>query len=124
MSSYTADFETTTDLNDCRVWAYALCEIGNTNNLIIGNNIKDFMKFCSNSKHNDVLYFHNLKFDGEYIISYLLKNEFTHIKEKSERDDKTFTTLISGMGQFYSIEIYFKVAPVRFATFCQGTKFE
>lgn len=111
MSSYTADFETTTDEKDCRVWAYALCEIGNTNNLIIGNNIKDFMKFCSNSKHNDVLYFHNLKFDGEYIISYLLKNEFTHIKEKSERADKTFTTLISGMGQFYSIEIYFKVAP-------------
>lgn len=109
MTSYTADFETTTDETDCRVWAYALCEIGNPEHLVIGNNIEDFIKFCSNSKHNYVLYFHNLKFDGEYIISYLLKNGFTHIKEKNERADKTFTTLISGMGQFYSIEIYFKV---------------
>ena len=24
---FTADFETTTDINDCRVWAYAICEI-------------------------------------------------------------------------------------------------
>ena len=108
MSNYTADFETTTDPNDCRVWAYALCEIGNPSNIIIGNNIDDFIKFCSKSK-NHVIYFHNLKFDGEYIISYLLKNGFTHIKEKTEKADKTFTTIISGMGQFYSIEIYFKV---------------
>ena len=108
MSNYTADFETTTDPNDCRVWAYALCEIGNPSNIIIGNNIDDFIKFCSKSK-NHVLYFHNLKFDCEYIISYLLKNGFTHIKEKTEKADKTFTTIISGMGQFYSIEIYFKV---------------
>lgn len=32
MSRYTADFETTTDPNDCRVWAYGICEIGNTDN--------------------------------------------------------------------------------------------
>jgi hypothetical protein len=24
---YTADFETTTDENDCRVWAYGVCEV-------------------------------------------------------------------------------------------------
>lgn len=109
MSSYTADFETTTDVDDCRVWAYALCEIGKPEHLIIGNNIEDFIKFCANSKHNDVLYFHNLKFDSEYIISYILHQGFTHIKEKKDRADKTFTTLISGMGAFYSMEIYFKV---------------
>lgn len=108
MTSFTADFETTTDPDDCRVWAYALCEIGNPIHVEIGNNIDDFIKFCS-GKNNYVLYFHNLKFDGEYIIYYLLSNGFTHIKDKSERADKTFTTLISDMGQFYSIEIYFKI---------------
>lgn len=28
MRKFTADFETTVDENDCRVWAYAICEIG------------------------------------------------------------------------------------------------
>ena len=113
MSKFTADFETTTDKDDCRVWAYALCEIGNTENLIIGNNIEDFIKFCANPRYNHYIYFHNLKFDGEYIIFYLLKNGFTHIKEKNERANKTFTTIISGMGAFYSIEIYFTVGNKR-----------
>ena len=108
MRKFTADFETNVDINDCRVWAFALCEIGNVDNFIYGNNVDDFIKFCANKKENYVLYFHNLKFDGEYIFSYLLRNGYTCIKDKKERDDKTFTTLISDTGQFYSIEIYFE----------------
>ena len=27
MRKFTADFETNVDENDCRVWAYAICEI-------------------------------------------------------------------------------------------------
>ena len=108
MHKFTADFETNVSETDCRVWAYALCEIGNTDNFIYGNDIEDFIKFCSNKKENYVLYFHNLKFDGEYIFSYLLENGYTCIKDKKERQDKTFTTLISDTGQFYSIEIFFE----------------
>ena len=108
MRKFTADFETNVSETDCRVWAYALCEIGNTDNFIYGNNIEDFIKWCSNKKENYVLYFHNLKFDGEYIFSYLLENNYTCIKDKKEREDKTFTTLISDTGQFYSIEIFFE----------------
>ena len=108
MHKFTADFETNVSETDCRVWAYALCEIGNTDNFIYGNDIEDFIKFCSNKKENYVLYFHNLKFDGEYIFSYLLENGYTCIKDKKEREDKTFTTLISDTGQFYSIEIFFE----------------
>ena len=37
------DFETTTDINDCRVWAFALYEIGSDDNFIYGNSITDFM---------------------------------------------------------------------------------
>ena len=109
MRKFTADFETNVDENDCRVWAYALCEIGNTDNFIYGNSIDDFIKWCANPDENNVLYFHNLKFDGEYIFSYLLNNGFNCIKDKKERADNTFTTLISDTGQFYSIEIFFKV---------------
>ena len=35
MSKYTADFETTTDPEDCRVWAYAISEIGKPDNLFM-----------------------------------------------------------------------------------------
>lgn len=109
MKKFTADFETNVDENDCRVWAFSLCEIDNPNNFIYGNCIEDFIKFCG-GKENYVLYFHNLKFDGEYIFSYLLNNGYTCIKDKKDRKDKTFTTLISDTGQFYSIEIFFETS--------------
>lgn len=108
MRKFASDFETTVDETDCRVWAYALCEIGNIDNFIYGNSIDDFFKFCQNKKENYVLYFHNLKFDGEYIFNYLLNNGYECIKNKKDRKDKTFTTLISDTGQFYSIEIFFE----------------
>lgn len=108
MRKFTADFETTTDPNDCRVWAYAICEIGNINNFYYGNSIDGFIEFCKNKRENYVLYFHNLKFDGEYIFNYLLNNDYKCIKDKKDREDKTFTTLISDTGQFYSIEIFFE----------------
>ena len=36
--TFVADFETTTTLDKTRVWAYAICDINNTENVIIGNN--------------------------------------------------------------------------------------
>ena len=109
MSKYTADFETATWLeNETYVWAWAICEIGKPDNLKIGNNIDEFMEWCR-IHYNSTLYFHNLKFDGEFIISYLFNNGFEFIKDRKEKRDKTFTTLISDMGLFYSIEVYFKV---------------
>ena len=109
MKKYTADFETATWLPDeTYVWAWATCEIGNPDNLIIGNTIESFIEWCI--KHNNTtLYFHNLKFDGEFIISYLFNNGYEYIKDRKEKKDKTFTTLISDMGLFYSMEIYFHV---------------
>ena len=109
MIGYTADFETTTDEKDCRVWAYALCNIDNPDEFYYGNNFEGFIDFCSNPTKNYTLYFHNLKFDGSFIISWLLHNGFEYIEDRKDKRDNTFTTLITDMGQFYSIEIYFKV---------------
>ena len=106
---FTADFETSTWQEDQSfVWAFALCEIGNEDNLIIGNNIDDFMKYVEHLPNSDI-YFHNLKFDGEFIIHWLLTHGFTHETNKKDRKDKTFSTLIDEMGMFYTIEVYFKV---------------
>ena len=109
MRKFTADFETNVNEQDCRVWAWAICEIGKPEHFVYGNSIDGFINWCANKKYNYTVYFHNLKFDGEYIFNYLLKNGYVLIKDKKERKDKTFTCLISGMGHFYSIEIYFTV---------------
>ena len=107
MGLYVADFETTTTLDKTRVWAYAICDINNTENVIVGNTIDDFISWCKDSKENDVIYFHNLKFDIQFIIYYLLKNGYEHVTEKKDRKTRTFTTLISDKGLFYSLEIIF-----------------
>lgn len=106
---YAGDFETTTDENDTRVWAYSLCNIEDYTEFKYGTSIDEFFEFCSDYLNNYKIWFHNLKFDGSYIIDYLLNHGFTWINDKKDRADKTFTTLISDMGQFYSIVVYFEV---------------
>lgn len=106
---YAGDFETTTDENDARVWAYSLCNVENPNEFIYGTSIEEFMEVCADYLHNYKIWFHNLKFDSSYIMSYLLNSGYTWISDQKERKDKTFTTLISDMGQIYSIVVYFKV---------------
>lgn len=104
---YTADFETTTDPADCRVWAYGICEIGNPDNFTYGNDINGFMKWA-NEQGKATVYFHNLKFDGEFILCWLFENGFKYVDERRDLDKNTFTTLISDKGQFYSMEICFE----------------
>lgn len=104
---YTADFETTTDPADCRVWAYGICEIGNPDNFQYGNSINGFMEWAKKEK-KVTTYFHNLKFDGEFILCWLFEHGFKLVVDRRDLTDNTFTTLISDKGQFYSMEICFK----------------
>ena len=107
MADFVADFETTTTINDCRVWAYAVCEVENPSNVIIGLTIDDFMNWCYERKENDNIYFHNLKFDSQFIMQYLFKNGFTYADEKKKRKTKTFNALISDKGLYYELEVIF-----------------
>lgn len=97
---YMADFETTTDPLDCRVWAYGWMEIGNTSNTKIGTSLDEFMGWMEKTKGD--VYFHNLRFDGEFIVNWLLKHGYTYSADGGE---KTFKTTISLMGQWYMIDI-------------------
>lgn len=106
MNTYVADFETTTDQDNCHVWAYALCEVGNVDNVEIGTTIDEFMEWCSKTKTNDKIFFHNLKFDGQFILYWLFKHGFEHVEDKDRRS-RTFTTLISDKGLWYQIEVIF-----------------
>jgi hypothetical protein len=103
---FSCDFETTTQKDDCRVWAYGYMEIGNKQNYKIGNSMDDFMEWVKSSKCD--LYFHNLKFDGSFIVNWLLRAgyKWTHKgKDKEHGNAKTFSTIISNMGQWYMIDI-------------------
>ena len=102
--NYSADFETTTDVNDCRVWAWCCCEIGNENNIFYGNCISSFIEHVQ--EYQGVYYFHNLAFDGEFILNYLLKNGFECTAKRKQHSIKT---LISDTGKFYSLTVYFDV---------------
>lgn len=106
MKYFVADFETTTREEDCRVWAWAICEVGNVDNVIIGNNIADFMEWCKNQKNVTVL-FHNLRFDIQFVFSWLFANGYKHADKPADRDSNTFSTLISDLGLYYSAEVIF-----------------
>lgn len=103
---FTADFETTTDPLDCRVWACGICSINETHSFKYGNSLDWFIEFAKNNI-GSTFYFHNLKFDGEFILCYLFEHGYKHVTDRKKLKTKTFTTLISDKGQFYSLEICF-----------------
>lgn len=100
---YEGDFETTTDPEDVRVWASCLVDVESIETSFIGNDIDSFFDFLKDK--NSVVYFHNLKFDGEFILSYLLSHGYQY---SQTRESKTFDTLITDDGLFYSITVYFE----------------
>lgn len=104
--AYTADFETTVDEEDCRVWAAATCEIGNPNNIERGNTIEWFLNWCKNHTKTNI-YFHNLAFDGAFIMDYLERHGWEWIKERQDAKSKTYTTVISDANQVYCIDLFF-----------------
>lgn len=106
MKRWSCDFETTTDPEDCRIWAFGYCAIDNYNLFGYGNSFDDFMLFCKNHV-GDTLYFHNLKFDGEFIVNNLFKLGYKHVKDKKLCKPETFTTLITDMSVWFSMFICF-----------------
>lgn len=100
---YVADFETTTDVEDCRVWAWAVCEIGNTENITYGNSIETFLEFCETN--GGTYWFHNLAFDGEFILHHILTNGYTYEKRLKTH---SYNAIISASGKFYQMKICFE----------------
>lgn len=97
-----ADLETTVTPDDVHAWAVGVVDIDTNEVAFVGTNLHDFFTWLSTQ--NTVCYFHNLKFDGEFLLSYLLREGFTPSKN---REPKTFETLITDTGQFYSITVIF-----------------
>lgn len=120
-NSYVCDFETTVfdDQDFTEVWAAACVEIY-TEDVFIFHSIGEFFKHIFSIPGNKRLYFHNLKFDGFFILSYLMdvlkwdqaakidpETGEPHFVERWQMKNRTFQYLISEMGQFYSITMKF-----------------
>lgn len=101
---YTADFETTTDLDDCRVWAFAICDMDDIDNMIYGTSIDEFFEVCK-ALPDCRMYFHNLAFDVSFIFDYMLRNGYTWENDRIPRYTYGFTTVISDMNQVYSVRV-------------------
>lgn len=103
---FTADFETVNDINDCRIWTCGICNINNPDDFFHVEKIEDMLLYFLNHpcKKEIKVYFHNLKFDGEFIVSHLLMNGWKWVEEPQRM--KEFSTLISDMGQWYNITLY------------------
>lgn len=101
---YSADFETTTNPDNCHVWAWGVSPI-EYDRFQYGSDIESFISFME--AHIGTYYFHNLKFDGTFIVDYLLRNNYRWTNEKRMLTHN-FTTLIADTGMWYSIRIQFE----------------
>jgi len=128
---YMCDFETTVYENQTKteVWAAGIIELQHykegalnlkTPEPIIYNNIESFLKFFFNQECDCVCYFHNLKFDGTFILDWLLRhdkfsqaytqtdpNDFNTFRfiPQWEMNNYQYEYLISDMGQWYNLII-------------------
>lgn len=118
--SFMCDFETTVyaGQTSTEVWASASVEFY-TENVNIFHSINEQFMYFKTLNCNVIAYYHNLKFDGNFWLSYLLQelrmkqafisynNEGTvgeFVKNK-EMKNNSFKYTISSMGQWYSITI-------------------
>lgn len=101
----TADFETSTESwleidDEARVWLWDICDENYYH--ITGTNITEFFEYLFESDI-DYIYFHNLKYDGYYILNWLLRNGFS---EKSKK--RNIKSIITETGVWYSIAVKVK----------------
>lgn len=104
---YVADFETTSEAfykqyGFTQVWLYSICDMEG-NIVEHGYSIDDFMGHLSNYR-GKTIYFHNEKFDGSFILDWLLKNGFEY-HDDLKKVERGFTCLVGEQGEFYSIDI-------------------
>ena len=109
---YIADFETRAgdraiQDNQTWVWAWAITKMADFENPVTGSTMERCFRWLEDTVYytgNIIVYYHNLKFDGNFIISWLLMHGFKHTTERYVRKNE-FKTLISDEGTFYSITV-------------------
>lgn len=116
---FSCDFETTVyeGQTSTEVWASAVVELG-TEDVKIFHSIDETFDYFKSLKCNMVCYYHNLKFDGNFWLYYLINvrhmeqavirskdGNIVGWKEPKDMYANTFSYAISDRGQWYMITI-------------------
>ena len=117
---FSLDFETTVyeGQTSTEVWASALVELF-TDEVKIFNSIEQTFGYLAHQTGNIIAYYHNLKFDGQFWLSFFLNKLhltqaytiesqepfIVHWLEDEDMPTNSFKYSISDMGQWYSITI-------------------
>jgi len=120
-SVYSCDFETITKAQSeqegsTRIWSYGIMKVLDLEILgkdayekesniefNYGTNMDEFMNWLVASEKE--VFFHNLKFDGSFILNYLFRNNWELHKKGEEIRPNTFKTVITKTGIWHSIEL-------------------
>jgi len=116
---FVSDFETTVDENtdeqsDTEVWAAGVANLrSNTFTPILTTSIDEWYSTLLNITDNkkNIVYFHNEKFDGSFILDYLLNKGYTVAFNESWVNDKdmpnySVKTVISMENEWYELCIH------------------
>ena len=102
---YTFDFETNNSVQAIEsgytyVWLWDICAVSTFKHKF-GLSMDSFMRTLTDlsKKDNIVAYSHNLKFDGSFVLDYLLNNGF--VWDEELKASKTFTCVIDTRLVFY-----------------------
>lgn len=116
---FVADFETTSpksgeekDFTETEVWGAGITEVGSDSEeqVKLFGSIRDFFDYCKTIEgKKPIIFFHNLKFDGVFIIDYLLRYmHFTISSNPFKQERNEFYAMISKDGTYYSIRVNFQ----------------
>lgn len=116
---YCCDFETTSKYQYekeglTRVYLFRLVDLKTGLKVKLGVNISEFINEIKINKNISKVYFHNLSFDGCFIIDYLLRNDFKWCNNKDElskMESNAFNAIIDENGSIYEIDIFFYEMP-------------
>lgn len=111
-----ADFESVVyeGQESTEVWSFAIKQLYTHDTVVFNNIVNGMVYLIKLSKSNNVkCFFHNLKFDGSFILQYLLTNKkYKHglytdgtLKKPNKLDIWEFNYLVSVRGQFYNITL-------------------
>ncbi len=104
---YMADFETTVYEGQTytEVWAAAVVKLWDDDVEIL-HSLPEFLDYMYDKKTNIICYFHNIKFDGNFILDYLLRNGYKWNRvAEGKMLNRQFKCAISDRGQWYSITV-------------------
>lgn len=118
MKTYSADLETTVyeGQTSTEAWASALVALDSDEPLVF-HSLCDTLDYLNTQDEDAILYYHNLKFDGNFWLSFLLNDMHfkqglidnhsegvdPHFKDKDDLKNNEVIYLISSMGQWYTI---------------------